>query len=127
MQRERVGAGIEATSPTTAEPAGYPSLPLCASRAVWLIRRRKLQEERRNEIRRRKMDTPSAIAWTFLVVFNIIVTLNASWAKDRLPTWKRNGSQKNQKDRRAPPFSKKTRRLYYCPCPSIQRSCSSSK
>lgn len=63
------------------------------------------------------MDNSHAIAWTFLTFFNSVVLLNASWAKDKLPAWKRNCPQKNQKDKRAPPFVKADKKTILLPIP----------
>lgn len=63
------------------------------------------------------MGISSAIVWTFLFLFDIIVALNASWDKDRLPAWKRNCPQKNEKDRRAPPFVKEDKKTLLLPIP----------
>lgn len=68
------------------------------------------QEEKLNQKEKNghlKIHISSAIAWTFLVLFNIIVPLNDSWAKDRLPAWNRNCLRRtNEHQRRAPPFVK---------------------
>lgn len=63
------------------------------------------------------MGISHAIAWTFLMFFNTVVPLNASWTKDKLPAWKRNCPQKNQKDKRAPPFVKADKKTTLLPIP----------